>query len=81
MILNNLVLPIVYGSVSLLFIHSIFLIFYVHPCVVLVVSNFEFIKVGEFYYKKFNKNTKRNLILNFIGQQQIYEGKMSAVVL
>lgn len=42
MILNNLILPVVYSSVPLFSLLCVILIFYVHPCVILVVSNFEF---------------------------------------
>lgn len=42
MILNDLVLPIVNGSIPLFFVLSIPLVFNIHSCIILIISNLKF---------------------------------------
>ena len=48
MVRNNLVLPVIHHAVSFILLASIVLILYVHSCIIVEVSNFEFaIFLGE----------------------------------
>lgn len=45
MILYHLILPVIYGSIPLFFILCVILIFDIHSCIVLVITNFKFTKL------------------------------------